>query len=43
VSPTTYPGTCTHCGQRVLCRLDVSLLEEEDEQEDGFAAEVGRG
>jgi ATP-dependent helicase/nuclease subunit B len=40
VNPKTYPGTCTHCGQRVLCRLDVSLLEEEDEQEDG---EVGRG
>jgi ATP-dependent helicase/nuclease subunit B len=43
VSPKMYPGTCAHCGQRILCRLDVSLLEEEDEQEDGFAAEVGRG
>ncbi|WP_353068749.1 PD-(D/E)XK nuclease family protein [Tunturibacter empetritectus] len=43
VSPKTFPGTCAHCGQRILCRLNVSLLEEEEEQEDGFAAEVGRG
>ena len=44
VSPKRYPGTCAHCGQRVLCRLDVSLLEEEeDEQENDFATEVGRG
>ncbi|WP_158945535.1 PD-(D/E)XK nuclease family protein [Granulicella sp. S190] len=43
VRPKTYPGTCTHCGQRLLCRLDVSLLEEEDEQEDSSASEVSRG
>jgi ATP-dependent helicase/nuclease subunit B len=43
VSPKTYPGTCAHCGQRILCRLDVSLLEEDDEQEDGSTAEVSRG
>ena len=43
VGPKTYPGTCTHCGQRILCRLGVSLLEEDDEQEDGSTAEVSRG
>jgi ATP-dependent helicase/nuclease subunit B len=43
VSPKTYPGTCAHCGQRIFCRLDVSLLEEEDEQEDGSVVEVSRG
>lgn len=43
VSPKTFPGTCAHCGQRIFCRLDVSLLEEEDEQEDGSVAEVSRG
>jgi len=42
VSPKAFPGTCAHCGQRILCRLDVSLLEEEDEQEDGSVVEVGR-
>jgi len=39
VAPKSYPATCKHCAQRELCRLDVSLLEEEDE--DG--AEVSRG
>ncbi|WP_433983299.1 PD-(D/E)XK nuclease family protein [Tunturiibacter empetritectus] len=43
VSPKTYPGTCAHCGQRIFCRLNVSLLEEDDEQEDGSVAEVSRG
>ncbi|WP_433964040.1 PD-(D/E)XK nuclease family protein [Tunturiibacter gelidiferens] len=43
VSPKTYPGTCAHCEQRILCRLDVSLLEEEDEQEEGSGAGVSRG
>jgi ATP-dependent helicase/nuclease subunit B len=43
VSPKTYPGTCAHCEQRMLCRLDVSLLEEDDDQENDFAAEVSRG
>ena len=38
VSPKIYPGTCQHCGQRMLCRLDASLLEEmddDDEAQDG--------
>ncbi|HEY6376447.1 MAG TPA: PD-(D/E)XK nuclease family protein [Edaphobacter sp.] len=43
VSPKRYPATCKHCAQRVLCRLDVSTLEEELEESDGPAAEVGHG
>lgn len=37
VLPKNYPGTCQRCGQRMLCRLDASLLEEveEDEAEEG--------
>jgi len=41
VQPKNYPSTCAHCGQRVLCRLDVSLLEEEDAEDAG--AEGDRG
>jgi ATP-dependent helicase/nuclease subunit B len=41
VAPNRYPTTCERCGQRMLCRLDVSLLEEDDEDEPG--AEVSRG
>jgi RecB family exonuclease len=40
VAPKKYPATCDRCHQRILCRLDVSLLEEEDAE---TAAEVGRG
>jgi RecB family exonuclease len=43
VRPKRYPGTCEHCAQRLLCRLDVTLLEDGDEEEFGAAAEVGRG
>ena len=28
VRPKSYPKTCEYCGQRLLCRLDVSSLEE---------------
>lgn len=31
VKPKNYPTTCRHCGQRTLCRLDASLLEEMEE------------
>jgi ATP-dependent helicase/nuclease subunit B len=31
VRPKTYPATCAHCGQRLLCRLDVTLLDTADE------------
>jgi ATP-dependent helicase/nuclease subunit B len=37
VHPKQYPATCEHCGQRLLCRLDVSLVE--GDQEDAAAAE----
>lgn len=43
VRPKTYPGSCSHCGQRLLCRLDVSLLEEDDEHDESSAVEVSRG
>jgi probable DNA repair protein len=36
VAPNKYPATCERCAQRVLCRLDVSLL---DEDEDASAEE----
>jgi hypothetical protein len=42
VHPKQYPATCEHCGQRILCRLDVSLLEEEEDDTDA-ANEVERG
>jgi ATP-dependent helicase/nuclease subunit B len=41
VRPKTYPGTCGRCGQRLLCRLDVTTLQGNDE-EDGHV-EVSRG
>ncbi|WP_158791588.1 PD-(D/E)XK nuclease family protein [Granulicella sp. L60] len=31
VRPKTYPATCAHCGQRLLCRLDVTMLDATDE------------
>jgi ATP-dependent helicase/nuclease subunit B len=33
VSPKQYPGTCAHCAQRLICRLDVAALQS-DEQDD---------
>jgi ATP-dependent helicase/nuclease subunit B len=38
VSPKQYPATCEYCEQRILCRLDTSLLE--DECDDAGAAEA---
>jgi ATP-dependent helicase/nuclease subunit B len=43
VHPKSYPKTCERCGQRLLCRLDVSLLEEDEEDGVGTAEEVDRG
>ncbi|HEY6412750.1 MAG TPA: PD-(D/E)XK nuclease family protein [Edaphobacter sp.] len=40
VAPKNYPTTCRHCAQRELCRLDVSVLELNDD-EDG--SEVSGG
>lgn len=42
VHPKQYPATCEHCGQRLLCRLDVSLLEQDEDDTDA-ADEVRRG
>jgi probable DNA repair protein len=30
VDPAHYPHTCEHCAQRLLCRLDPSLLQDDD-------------
>lgn len=43
VRPKSYPATCQHCGQRVLCRLDVASLEEDEAEDIEPADEVGRG
>jgi probable DNA repair protein len=43
VRPKQYPRTCEYCKQRTLCRLDVSSLEVEEEDDAGAAEEVGRG
>jgi ATP-dependent helicase/nuclease subunit B len=40
VAPKNYPMTCRHCAQRELCRLNVAVLEQ-NEDEDG--SEVGGG
>jgi len=42
VAPNKYPKTCERCGQRILCRLDVSLLDE-DEEDAGPGTEENRG
>jgi len=43
VSPKQYPATCEYCEQRILCRLNVSLLEEEIEDDVAAAEEANRG
>ena len=43
VRPKRYPTTCARCGQRLLCRLDVSLLEEVEEEDNGTGSEVSLG
>jgi ATP-dependent helicase/nuclease subunit B len=43
VQPKSYPKTCERCGQRVLCRLNVSLLEEDEDNGAGEEEVVGRG
>jgi ATP-dependent helicase/nuclease subunit B len=42
VLPKSYPATCRYCQQRLLCRLNVSSLEL-DEEDDTDAEEAGRG
>jgi ATP-dependent helicase/nuclease subunit B len=43
VAPNKYPTTCDRCGQRILCRLDVSMLDEDDEEGAGPGTEENRG
>ena len=43
VRPKSYPKTCERCGQRLLCRLDVSLLEEDGDEDASADEEVGLG
>jgi ATP-dependent helicase/nuclease subunit B len=43
VRPKSYPKTCKYCAQRLICRLDVSSLEESEEEDDTTTDEVGRG
>jgi ATP-dependent helicase/nuclease subunit B len=43
VRPKRYPTTCARCGQRLLCRLDVSSLEAVEEEDDGTGLEVSLG
>jgi ATP-dependent helicase/nuclease subunit B len=42
VAPKKYPTTCQRCAQRMLCRLDVSLLEDDGEEEEAVG-EVSHG
>ena len=43
VRPKSYPETCARCGQRLLCRLDVSSLQDEGEERGATASEEDRG
>jgi len=43
VNPKRYPKTCEYCGQRLLCRLDVSSLEDSDEDDTGALEDEARG
>ena len=41
VRPKAYPKTCQYCAQRLLCRVDASLLEEEYGEEGADGPEAG--
>ena len=48
VSPKQYPQTCQYCEQRLLCRLnptvlDPDVLEETEEETDAFSSEENDG
>ena len=34
VRPKHYPKTCEYCAQRLVCRLDVAALDEEETRDD---------
>jgi probable DNA repair protein len=39
VHPKSYPDTCEHCGQRILCRLNPDLLDDYADDEPEFDPE----
>jgi ATP-dependent helicase/nuclease subunit B len=41
VAPNKYPKTCERCGQRILCRLDVSRLDADEDSD--LTTEEDRG
>jgi hypothetical protein len=41
VAPNKYPKTCELCGQRILCRLDVSRLDADEDSD--LTTEEDRG
>jgi ATP-dependent helicase/nuclease subunit B len=43
VQPKNYPATCEYCSQRILCRLNVSSLEEDEEDSAVVDGEVDLG
>ena len=46
VLPKTYPGTCSRCAQRMVCRLDPAALEDfsnDSDEEPGYAGRSGDG
>jgi ATP-dependent helicase/nuclease subunit B len=41
VNPKDYPATCKHCNQRVLCRLNPAILEDDTEEHEAMETEHG--
>ncbi len=41
VQPKRYPATCTHCGQRILCRLNPADFEDDLEENESGESEHG--
>jgi ATP-dependent helicase/nuclease subunit B len=41
VSPKSYPKTCAHCAQRILCRLNPREFEDDSEENEAMEAERG--
>jgi probable DNA repair protein len=39
VRPKSFPSTCTHCAQRLLCRVDAEALEAEGDDNEATEAE----
>ena len=39
VRPKNFPTTCTHCAQRLLCRVDASAFEEQMDDDNATEAE----